>query len=630
MAIPLGAPAGDSADTIVRRTIESLRKDFLAMIRGGSANSLTAFLDACSQFDTYVHSCHDSLSDETMDLLLEFSVPLATLSDNMVELEDEKKPVADRFPEDIIGILTDQASHMTLAGESESSTTPLYVQPCARWLKDNWHNPYPSPQTRSHIATQTHALRKDIDAWFIDARRRIGWNDLRRKYFDNKRANIVQAAAIFVSSDPTSDGLPSHLEIEFASVLARATSLYDERFSQSTLACKLDNAVRDMTPALKEQLKIEKARKRQEERMSSVTNKRARHAYPTPERSPPAAAELLASPSLSVIDLTYVDESPSIGRKRRRSLRSDDDDAKPPLCKRSRSQSIRRELSPVNGLPSPAASTQEELSELSTAMSPQRPSLPQSISTDGSKSTGKRKRRLSDGFQYPATKRPQMRPQTVSDPLPIANVEDWDRWFQEHVLSSPELTLTGDIPSPVTVDAPDSSTPLDIQLFNFPLIPDLPPSAPAAPAPTAELNVLEPLEAPTLSLDLTLPWMDNSFAQPLQPTISVPASNNLYINSAAFSTLDATTSQPFSNADGSAFLHDPSLWSDVSVPDLDFSTLFNQPSTISATPVPIFVPPQPSSSTTKALSEQEREAKRKELEELEARAQAIRAEISVP
>nr|AAB22022.1 A42 mating-type factor beta 4-1 gene product [Coprinus cinereus, Peptide Partial, 44 aa] [Coprinopsis cinerea] len=44
------------------------------------------------------------------------------------------------------------------------------------WLKDNWYNPYPSPQVRSSIAKQTGASRKDIDAWFIDARKRIGWN----------------------------------------------------------------------------------------------------------------------------------------------------------------------------------------------------------------------------------------------------------------------------------------------------------------------------------------------------------------------------------------------------------------------------------------------------------------------
>nr|AAB22023.1 A42 mating-type factor beta 1-1 gene product [Coprinus cinereus, Peptide Partial, 44 aa] [Coprinopsis cinerea] len=44
------------------------------------------------------------------------------------------------------------------------------------WLKDNWYNPYPSGEVRTQIARQTRTSRKDIDAWFIDARRRIGWN----------------------------------------------------------------------------------------------------------------------------------------------------------------------------------------------------------------------------------------------------------------------------------------------------------------------------------------------------------------------------------------------------------------------------------------------------------------------
>nr|pir a 1-2 protein - inky cap (Coprinus cinereus) [Coprinopsis cinerea] len=42
------------------------------------------------------------------------------------------------------------------------------------WLYQNLHNPYPSPQVRESIATKSKSPRKDVDNWFVDARRRIG------------------------------------------------------------------------------------------------------------------------------------------------------------------------------------------------------------------------------------------------------------------------------------------------------------------------------------------------------------------------------------------------------------------------------------------------------------------------
>nr|AAD33332.1 mating-type protein beta 1 [Coprinopsis cinerea]AAD33333.1 mating-type protein beta 1 [Coprinopsis cinerea]AAD33334.1 mating-type protein beta 1 [Coprinopsis cinerea]AAD33335.1 mating-type protein beta 1 [Coprinopsis cinerea]AAD33336.1 mating-type protein beta 1 [Coprinopsis cinerea] len=642
MGFTRGTAGANNPNDIVRNTIQALRKDFLSLLRGES-NTFTSFLSACANFDAFAQSCHESLDDETLDLLYDFSTPLAALSSTMAELSSRKNQISDEFATEINGVLSDKTSLLVLSSENtDASRTPSYIEPCARWLKNNCHNPYPSSQMRAEIAVETGASTKDIDAWFIDARKRIGWNDLRRKHFGNKRVKILQAASVFFNMElvpSESDVLDPHIEGEFAAILGRATALYDQKFAQSKLADKLDVAVRDMTPTLKEQLKNEKARKREKERGSRTNSERARHAYPSPERSPASVAEVLASPPATVVEFTLRGNSPTLGSKRRRSLQSDDEISSTPLCKRPRSQSIRRELSPEKGLPSPAASTQEELSEFSAAPSPQPSSLPQFTATDTSRSTGKRKRRLSDGFQHPAAKRPQIRPQTVSDPFPTASGEDWDQWFREHVLSSPELTLTGDIPPPVTVDAPDSNAPLDIQLFNFPLIPDLPPSAPAAPTPAAELNVIEPLEVPAATqvnvdpeattLDQTFSWMANDFPPPLQPTNTFPSSTSIYVHATPLPALDVI-SQSFPDTQSSAFLHDPSLWSNISNPDLDFSGLFGQCSTGTAVAASIQVPSHPMLSTSKALSEQEREAKRRELEELEARAQAIRAEISAP
>nr|AAD33331.1 mating-type protein beta 1 [Coprinopsis cinerea] len=632
MAIATDVLSEENHNFIVRTTIAALRKDFFSLLRGEST-SFDAFLSAYLKFDSLVLSCQESLTDETLDLVDDFVAPLSTLSSNMVELDAKKEAASGEFSSNLVGLFSTQ---LNVVDDYNDESTPSYLEPCARWLKDNCHNPYPSAEVRSEIANRTRTPRKDIDAWFIDARRRIGWNDLRRKHFDNKRVKIVQAASIFFNSDlvpSESDVLQPHIEGEFAAILGRATTFYDQKFSQSKLADKLDSAVKAMTPSIREALKKEKASEREED-IDSRMSKRARHAYPTPERSPASPAELLTSPPSHVIELN-IDTSPTLSRKRRRPLHSDEDTSLP-HGKRPRDLSIHRDLSPLKGLPSPASSIQEELLESSPVASSQ----PSSLTPTGSLTcTGKRKRCLSDGFQYPAAKRPQVRPQAVSDPIPAASGEDWDQWFREHVLSSPELTLTGDIPPPVTVEAPDSNTPLDIQLFNFPLIPDLPPSVPAAPAPAAELNLIEPLEVPAdtqvnvdpeaTTLDQTFSWMANDFPPLLQPTNTLPSSANIYVHSTPFPTLDVI-SQPFADTRSSAFLHDPSLWSNISDPDLDFSGLFGQCSTGTAVAASIQVPSHPMLSTSKALSEQEREAKRRELEELEARAQAIRAEISAP
>nr|AAD33324.1 mating-type protein beta 1 [Coprinopsis cinerea] len=633
----------DRPDTIVRRTIDSLRKDLLSLLCGESTPQLlTTFLSACSKFDSYVSSYHEELTDETMEALLEFSTPLATLSSNMIELNNNKEEALVHASADIAALLSDKTSHLSLETEKDASPYPSYLEPCARWLKENCHNPYPSAEVRSEICRQTKSERKDVDAWFIDARRRIGWNDLRRKYFNNKRAKILQAAAIFFNIElipSDSDALEPHIEGEFAAVFGRARALYEEKFSQSKLADRLDSAVRDMAPSLKGHWKSEKTRGTVESKKSRANYTCARHAYPTPERSPTTPAELLASPPSPVINLAAVDVSPSISRKRRRSFQLEGEDAASPLCKRPRSETIHRQSTSDKGLPSPSASTQEDLSESPAASPPRQVSAPPLNPTDASRTTGKRKRRLSDGFQYPAAKRPQKRTQAVSDPLPATNVEDWDQWFRDHVLSSPELTLTGEVPPPVTVEAPDSNTPLDIQLFNFPLIPDLPPSAPAVPAPVAELNIVESLEVPkatqdnvdpaATALDPTFSWVPNDFSPPLQPTNTFSSSTDLYVNSTMFHTMGVIT-QPFPNTNSSSFFPDPSLWSNLPVPELDFSALFHQPSTTSTMASSIQLPSQSTFSTSRALSEQEREAKRKELEELEARAQAIRAEICAP
>lgn len=176
------------------------------------------------------------------------------------------------------------------------------------------------------MAEDTGSLRKDIDAWFLDARKRLGWNEMRRKHFNNKRADIVDAAKrFFLNTDP-SRPLPHMVESEFASMQIRAQELYSNKFEESPLAVQLDRSIIDMTPGIKARVGGTKSRKT---RTSSAT-KAARN-YPTPQPSPTGASSPLdLSPTPSLLELPL---GPS---KRRASLLSEFDDEYERPSKRQR------------------------------------------------------------------------------------------------------------------------------------------------------------------------------------------------------------------------------------------------------------------------------------------------------
>ncbi|KAG6910541.1 hypothetical protein DXG01_009960 [Tephrocybe rancida] len=83
-----------------------------------------------------------------------------------------------------------------------------------------------------------------------NARGRIGWTALREAHFGNKRADIVDAAKrSFVQFDEAGP-LGSTLELEFMQVEFTLKNLYTDKFKETTIAAKLDVAVKDLTPEM--------------------------------------------------------------------------------------------------------------------------------------------------------------------------------------------------------------------------------------------------------------------------------------------------------------------------------------------------------------------------------------------
>ena len=346
---------------------------------------------------------------------------------------------------------------------------PPYIRPAYTWLLNNLHNPYPSKETKTTIAEESGSSPKDVDNWFINVRRRIGWNKLRSKHFENKRSLIVDAAtrffkqvpqALHSSSAPTSDiDTKTNYNSEFKSIENIARDLYPQKLIETPLATKLDGSGRNLTLEAKDCAQVEcSGVQRGAEDLQPL------YAYPTPERSPER------SPEAPVISLPIQNSTPASSRKRRNSDRDslDIEDCRDEPPKRCRyffqfsifNFNIRIDLIffrlNSNQLPVTRHQTTPCIIPPSIAVAP----------------SGKRKRRLSDAGYDGTPKRPHNalavpRLQTVSDPFPLANPIISDLYKTPF-----DQTINDSIPSPVSVESLDD-TRVEVDFYNYDTSPDI-------------------------------------------------------------------------------------------------------------------------------------------------------------
>ncbi|KAF9270590.1 hypothetical protein L218DRAFT_952689 [Marasmius fiardii PR-910] len=80
---------------------------------------------------------------------------------------------------------------------SSTANHTLYVKSASEWLLKNLHNPFPSIEFRDRLCLIHDCPRKNIDAWFNEARKRIGWNSIRKKHFSTRKQTIDAASSFF-------------------------------------------------------------------------------------------------------------------------------------------------------------------------------------------------------------------------------------------------------------------------------------------------------------------------------------------------------------------------------------------------------------------------------------------------
>ncbi|KAJ2921313.1 hypothetical protein H1R20_g15784, partial [Candolleomyces eurysporus] len=571
-------------DEVVLQDLGSLQQSFTSSLREESS-TLSTFLASWSKFNEFVHSCHDTLKAETLDLVYSFANSVSVVASSMVDISVTSTALMDQFSTEVLEILGPAEQ---LNGHTRN---PSYIESCYQWLHQNHHNPYPSARVRDEICRESRSPRKDVDAWFVDARKRIGWNALRRDRFGNRRADIVEAATqFFLGQEKQGKPLEPSIENAFIQIEHNITSLFNSKFEQSPLAKKLDCAVKDMTAGMKEQL--------EEDRSCRRSQRRKRREYPTPDHSPSSSRGSLP-PSPSTFSDCTLASTASFQKRRAPSVDTDDDNVDNRPTKRHR-YSSESPSNIVTHLPSPAPSTELDVSLDQSPLEP-RPTL---LEFDNGTSR-KRKRCLSDvvaaRIKSPRT---SPRPQAVSNPCPAPSMpsDSLEEWLSG-ILRSDFSTLM-DMPPPVSVEVPDSSLPVQVESFSgWPesMIPE--PAKNNDPFNSSSTEAL-PESFPLNDTD----WLNHPvFNFETNDVPAMPTTFNDPQSSFNFSSLGLTITDPF---------HIPSLptpWPH----DLPFGTTYGITSNNEFPPPPLT-----------AVPELEKQAKLQELRLLETRAFQLLAEIS--
>ena len=263
----------------------------------------------------------------------------AHITSCFLELEKLNQELKSKLRDDFVNILNGMGNislSSTPQSPSLSPTPPSrpsslhdtsFITEAYSWLLDNIANPYPSSSVKASLSQRHNCSLSAINSWFVNARRRMGWTALCRDYFNNCRADALDAAyRAFIKEDPNCQ-LPANIIHAFISVKVAAEELYSSTLTKSVFASDLDTIVKDMPD--QESVPIREKECRESERRIEFSKRLdvgmqnqpsvAQNCYPSPDHSPssfpvPALEQSLTDESEDDEDIL----PPTLaGRKRR-------------------------------------------------------------------------------------------------------------------------------------------------------------------------------------------------------------------------------------------------------------------------------------------------------------------------
>lgn len=136
-------------------------------------------------------------------------------------------------------VTSSRRRHATLDAPFRAPTALANLQPCYIWLLSNLNNPYPAREERDALCKKCGRNAKEITAWFVTARQRIGWSRLRATRFNRSQVTMVAAASRFWCERDTYQPLPPDIELQFAEIEYNAQTLYSEAYNPDPALIRL-------------------------------------------------------------------------------------------------------------------------------------------------------------------------------------------------------------------------------------------------------------------------------------------------------------------------------------------------------------------------------------------------------
>ena len=224
-----------SMPTLRQRLLDA-QDQFFDALAGDSEEQLKAFEESWLELkdDLQISLGRGRLDEETQQLAYSISITISEMASSFADLEEVYNDLTGKLHADVDRILNKQPA------KSDPMAPPLSrrdISLAAAWLSRNLGNPYPSNDVRDDISRQSRWNRKDVDAWFTEARKRIGWSEIRRNFFHNKRADAVEEATRFFCGQDTS--MDTVLAQAFIDMESRVHEFYIKPLKQNKSVIKV-------------------------------------------------------------------------------------------------------------------------------------------------------------------------------------------------------------------------------------------------------------------------------------------------------------------------------------------------------------------------------------------------------
>lgn len=308
-------------DSTFQQTLESLYSLSFSAIQSDDSHQLEELSRSIASLEEIIDSSRGNLAPKSLQNATIFLELVANMVSTVLEADEPEEALVREIMLDLEKLSLESVgteinsgmsrqhsrcheSHLDLVDLSDEATALLepHIQAAYDWLLSNFHNPYPTKDVRANIATSHNVSRKVVDSWFIDVRKRIGWNSFCKEHYESRKDMVDAATAFFLGASSSSVRQPksaSDPAFIFITLENRVRGLYASKLGTAVEVEVVEVATRGRKRA--------DCAEEQEEEMRVRPAKRSRRAaYPSPASSEGTPEPFVVSRKSSEERETYV------------------------------------------------------------------------------------------------------------------------------------------------------------------------------------------------------------------------------------------------------------------------------------------------------------------------------------